>query len=412
MSARPPFKRREAARAPVCSVLTGRAPSGLAVVLLRGRGAGDVLAKTFRRPSGRGLPGRDRAAYGLICCSGAPVDEVLAVRTEKPPEEGFEICCHGGTAAARAVVDAFTSCGAAEVAWTSLFRAGTLEYDLVRYLLSAEGEGQARTLAHLMSGPLRNIFAKVAVALDRGLPEGRKAAFLERLRTLRETLDVGRILTEPPLAVITGSPNAGKSTLFNAILGESRALTSRFPGTTRDPVEAVFLLAGFPVRLADTAGAGTAGLDPLTAGSLSAAERLTESCALEIRLAEWEPGRPLVECDAVFTDGIERGRNRNGSGRMVIHILNKSDILDRKTRHSLPGDILAVSALRGTGLRRLLVAMRDCLGISRLANRLGAVLLNSRQADLVEAAIDALRTGRNRTAVLGSFRQYLGQPTD
>jgi len=383
---------------PICSVLTARAPSGIAVVLLQGAGAEKVLSRTFRSPSGKALPVADRAAYGVIWSKDRPLDEVLVIRTERPPRECFEICCHGGTAASRALVDAFAAHGAVELPWIRLYRAGTLEYDLVRSMLAAEGGDQALVLARLMSGQLRDAFLRIEAALEKGVPESRRNGFLRGLRGLAETFEFGRILSEPPLAAITGPPNAGKSTLFNAILGESRALTSAFAGTTRDPVEAVFLLEGFPVRLADTPGAADGESDRLTAECVSAAGRLLSAASLEIRLADWEPGASPRPAPSL------RARE---NGREVIHVLNKSDLLGRMRGHPLRQRFQLVSALRGTGVKRLIAAMGARLGISKLGKRTGPVLMNDRQARMVEAAIAALGPGRNRRPVLETLRRYL-----
>jgi tRNA modification GTPase len=342
----------------------------------------------------------------VIESSGRPLDEVLVIRISEPPREDFEICCHGGTAASRAVVDAFVAEGAVERPWTRLFRTDSLEYDLARSLLAAEGGGQALALARLMGRQLRRTFADIITALEEGMSQKRKTAFLKRLRALSGTLKLGRILSIPPLVIVTGPPNAGKSTLFNALLGESRALTSPFCGTTRDPVEAVFILDGFPVRLADTPGAAHEERDALTAECVAAADRLAGEACLEIRLAHWAPDCPPGRLPFRGADG--ESLQERVEGRGVIHVLNKSDLLPRKRGLSLPPQFLLLSALRGTGVKRLLSTLRERLGIAKLARRTGPVLINARQAGLVEEAVDVLREGLDRGPLLESLRRYAG----
>src|SRR2546430_3688578 len=79
-------------------------------------------------------------------------------------------------------------------------------------------------------------------------------AVRERVAALLATAPEGERLREGALLVIAGPPNAGKSSLFNALLGQERAIVTEVPGTTRDAIEASTVIAGFPFRLVDTAG--------------------------------------------------------------------------------------------------------------------------------------------------------------
>ena len=90
------------------------------------------------------------------------------------------------------------------------------------------------------------------VPVERVLEEGR--ALLDALDELLSTAPEGELLREGALTVLAGLPNSGKSSLFNALLGQDRAIVTEIPGTTRDALEAVVSLGGFPFRLVDTAG--------------------------------------------------------------------------------------------------------------------------------------------------------------
>ena len=132
---------------------------------------------------------------------------------------------------------------------------------------------------------------------------------------------------------------------------------------------------------------------------VSIADSLAEKASLEIRLADKESDPPRIPVPPA------RGRE---SGCEVLHVLSKSDRPGLGRGHSLRERYLFLSALRGTGVKRLLAAMRARLGIARLRRRTGPILVNERQARLVEAAIEAASAGRDRRAVLESLCRYLG----
>lgn len=390
---------------PYCSILTPKAPSGIGVIRLAGPGAARILARTFKRPKGEGLPPADRAAYGLIWNGDDPIDEVLVIPASPPPIESFEICCHSGAAVGRALVDLFVSLGARRVPWSRLIEEGTLEYDLVRALLSAEGPAQALQLAELLGGSLRDRFDTLIVALeDRAGVDG--AALLDDLAALRDTFSIGRFLSTPPLVVITGPPNAGKSTLFNAIVGENRALTSCFAGTTRDPVETVFILNGYPVRLVDTAGRAPSEEDPLTLEGAKVAASLAAGADLELRLAPWDRLDDIRDGAGDFRVGA--GDFRDAAGDRVLRVVNKCDLAPEleqlpQSRISPP----AVSALLGHGIGMLLDIVSTRLGFDALVDCDGPLLVTRMQCGFVQDAIDILTNAKSPHRLIDALRKYV-----
>ena len=388
---------------PLCSLLTSRAPSGIAVVLLRGSGSSRILRRTFRRPSGKGLPPAHRAAYGFIRSDQEILDEVLLIRAAPEPEERFEVCCHGGAAAALAVADLFAAFGARLFPWSRLVGKGTLEYELFRSLLAAQGEEQALVLAHFASGSVEALFADLLARIEAGgasFQEG-GSSLLKRLKGLLETWEFGRYLDDPPRTVLVGPSNAGKSTLFNAILGEDRALTSPFPGTTRDPVEAFFLLHGFPVRLVDAAGPPPVNDDPLFESVAAAAAEAEAEADLVVRL--------------IGDVGEEARVKREESGKKEILVLSKCDLphreetLEARCDPAGGSDVLKVSALTGKGIDGLLDRMSASLRIDDLKGRAEPLLWTRRQVLLIRKCAAALESGRGFSRAATSLRRYLGR---
>ncbi len=391
-------------RLPLCSILTAPAPSGIAVILLKGPGAEGILARSFRRPGRKPLPRTDRAAFGLIEDRGRTLDEAIVVRTACPPQEAFEVCCHGGTAAARAIVGLFVESGARELPWSRLVPPRTLEYELLEALLAADGEIQAALIAHLQQGVLRGALSELVGILGKGCRDKDGTKIDGPFRDLLETFRKGRFLAAPPLVLIAGAANAGKSTLFNAILGESRALTSPLPGTTRDPVEARFLLDGFPVRLVDTAGFERSGSDRLTGQGRSIARRLIAESDAVICLVNDEAGEIAEEAPAEWDE----------ARTAVLPVRNKHDLRPRSPGGGEPSRVegsqapLPVSALLNEGLDSLLEKLAACLGLDDLARLRTAVLITERQRRLVEEALEAVESGRDPVSRRNALIRYLG----
>ena len=144
----------------------------------------------------------------------------------------------------------------------------------------------------------------------------------------------GRILREGALVVIAGAPNAGKSSLMNALLGERRAIVSDIPGTTRDSIEEWLDIGGWPVRLVDTAGLRDTS-DAIEGEGVERARELIEKADVVVRLT------PADDDACRLPSAVCRLPH-------VIDVLSKCDIC-----HSPAGGGLPVSAKTGEGLDAL-----------------------------------------------------------
>ena len=391
------------------ALLTPPAPSGIAVILVRGPASRPVLSRLFRTARGapRALPSPGRARHGFFFHGGEPLDEVLLVRTGP---ERFEVCCHGGAAPAEALLRALSAEGIRIVPWSGMLEPRTLRYDLARALVQAGGPLQAVLLAHQGAGVLPCAFRLLARALEErerspSAPPAWIASAARFAARLEGSYTTGRFLARAPRVVLSGAVNAGKSTLFNAVLGERRALTSRIPGTTRDPVEALFLLEGFPVRLFDLpgtggTGGGVRGGDPhgLEQAARSAAERCRRDADLEVVLLDASrPGEAL-------RSGAARPTDREGR---VIFAWNKVDLLRRPLPVQAGGE-LRLSALRRRGIDALLRALSEALGLSALARSRAPRLFDRRQAALVRSARRAFEGGGRAPGLRERFLRYTG----
>ena len=214
------------------------------------------------------------------------IDRPLAVRYAGPRsytgEDMVEVFTHGGLVVSAGAVAAFVAAGARPATPGEFTRRAVLngKLDLLQAeatadLIDAGAPAQRRQALHQLDRGLSQRLAALRTELlelealiayeidfpdeDDGPVDAERVAraargVRERLAQLVRTAPDGERLREGALLVIAGRPNAGKSSLFNALLGRERAIVTEVPGTTRDAIEASAVLEGFPFRLVDTAG--------------------------------------------------------------------------------------------------------------------------------------------------------------
>jgi tRNA modification GTPase len=397
----------------IAALATPWGESALAVVRVSGPGALELLGRIFTAPLAE-APGHSLRRGQLVdrfSTPAEPIDDVLVAVYRAPRsftgEEAAEIFTHGSPLILRRALGllwraGFRQAGPGEFTLRA-FLNGKLdltEAEAVNELVRAKTD-RARALAlrrlsGSVEGKIRQIKARlvdllaaVEVHLDypdeelpgQLAPEAELESLERELQSLAGSYRIGRIYQEGVSAVLAGRTNSGKSTLFNRLLREERAIVDAEPGTTRDYLEGLIELEGIPVRLYDTAGyRSPAGA--VEREGLRRTEAIVAGAQLVLYLVDSSEG--LTGMDREFMEAS------SGDGRL-IPVWTKTDL---GTRACPPG-FLPVSAQEGQGIAELARAMAErILAGPGLSGEEAPVIDSLRQKELLERALQAWRAFR------------------
>ena len=379
---------------PIYALATPFSPSALAVIRTSGTDAISLVQKVFKgrltdRPNGTAVHG------WIVDKNREKVDEVVALVFNHghgyTREEAVEIMCHGSLPVIKKVSTTLEEAGfrlalKGEFTYRAFLggRMDLTEAEAVEELVSAKGERGRKDALSRLSGSIRNeadkakdeiinILASLEVQLDYGeddipeewiFPIERVDAIINRLEKIRGTYASSRLYSQGAKVVLAGSTNAGKSSLFNALLKENRAIVSSVAGTTRDYIETECEMNGIPVRLFDTAGLRSSGDEIEKEGILRSKELMDEADLVVYVLA---PGE---------VEPKEKMEN-------AIYIHSKSDIA--------PGEGITFSSITGEGLDKVVDAITTFLSRDKRSVSDVPVIESERQERKLGETIDALK---------------------
>lgn len=391
----------------IVALSTAPGRSAIGVVRLSGPDALPITRSLVGDPELTLQPGRVVVRQLYPSAEAQALDQAVLTYFAAPHsytgEDVVEISCHGSPVILRQVIDLLLTLGArlAEPGEFTLRALGNGKLNLsqaiaVRDLISARSDAAAKQAIRQLQGELslrlqttKESLIHAIVILESALefveddlPEVEKESLTQNLLNvarelsgLARTFDVGHLLRDGLRVTIAGSPNVGKSSLFNALVRSDRAIVTDIPGTTRDSLTESITIKGFPVTLTDTAG-------------------LRESTDQIEQLGVGRSHQAIADADLVLllVDGSEPSTwkemeaSSNGTGRLIVR--NKSDLPSfiRGDLETAASEIVVdVSALTGEGLEELRAAIIASFGDSEAADS-GLLITDARQHDLLRRA--------------------------
>lgn len=397
----------------IAAIATGPVSGPIGIVRISGPDTMAVIDRIFYPQDGSvisGKPSRFLTYGSLLSRTGEVIDRCLACVMHTPHsytgEDMAEIQCHGSPAILSETLSALFSNGAVQASpgefTRRAFLAGKLDLsgaEAVHDLVTAATVQAAQNAAAQLDGAigsritalrqeLVDLVAEFLAVVDYP-DEEIDSVLMERsceilhdatrdLYALAETYERGRILREGIPCAILGRPNAGKSSLLNALAGEDRAIVTNVPGTTRDVIEESIRIGPVVLRLYDTAGLRDT-QDPVEKIGIDRAMKQARDSYLI--LAVFDSSDSISDEDLMVMARTH--------GKRTIAVLNKSDLpsaLNIETIRKRFEYVVAVSALTGEGIDELNECIAKVVGMNGTAFD-GGVITNARQAAaLVRAA--------------------------
>ena len=383
----------------------------------------DVLNKIFKpkkQESVENIKGYT-IKYGHIVENEEIIDEVLVSYFKAPrsytTENMCEINTHGGNIVIRKILDLCLKNGA-NLAEPGEFtkraflngRIDLLQAESVIDVINAKSEKEAKTgikqLEGVLSGKIKEIkqeildvMVNVDVSID--YPEydvedvtnsqisGMLDSVQNKLEILEKSFDNGKLIKEGIKTAIIGKPNAGKSSLLNAILKEDRAIVTEYEGTTRDTIEEFVNIEGVPLKLIDTAGIRDAKDEVEKIGIKKSKEIANDA---DLVIAIFDSSKELTAEDEEILNIIKNKKS--------IILLNKADLNSVLTENDakfkeITENVIKISALNGEGLEKLYNLISKMFSLEEINVDNDVIVTNLRHKNLISKAIENVKKAKN-----------------
>lgn len=408
---------------PIAAIATSLAPAALGIIRASGKNTIELVSKIFSRPNALKSAQGNSIVYGWIVepseskipiqgigiekSRQKKIDEVLISVFRAPKsftgEEMAEISCHGGTAIIIGIFDlllrnGFRKAERGEFTFRAFINGKTdlTKAEAVREIIESRTNISSQKAAGRLAGNLfeeilriKKLLVETLAEIEVGIeyPEDEetiadafdKKKLLEAkhaLEMLNASWQSEKLFQEGARIVLCGKTNAGKSSLFNALLKEERAIVSDVEGTTRDWIESWISIDGIPARLFDTAGLRETS-DKVELRGLDATRELSADADLILYLADNSLTEEKIDFDFIGA------RNEK-----IIFIWNKIDKTNSQKRISLSNeDKLKIKKLCG----EIFVSAKSGEGIKDLVQKIKSVLLGGAQTERTQAGLGSAR---------------------
>lgn len=358
--------------------------------------------------------------YGNIVDDGEVIDEVLVSYFKAPKSYTMENMCeinsHGGNIIVKKILELCLKNGA-ELAEPGEFtkraflngRIDLVQAESVIDIINAKSEKEVKTGIKQLEGLLSkeiaeikqeimDVMINIEVSIDYPEYDVEDVANAEitdmldsvrkKLERLERSFDNGKVIKEGIKTAIIGKPNAGKSSLLNAVLKEDRAIVTEYKGTTRDTIEEFVNINGIPLKLIDTAGIRETKDEVEKIGI--AKSRETANTA-DLIIAIFDASKEIDEEDLEVIDFIKN--------KKAIIILNKMDLkakIDENNENlkKLSGNIIKMSALKNIGIDKLYEKITEMFNLNEINLDNENVITNVRQKNLITKAIENVKKAK------------------
>lgn len=359
--------------------------------------------------------------YGHIVDNNEIIDEVLVSYFKAPKsyttENMCEINTHGGNIIIRKILDLCLKNGA-NLAEPGEFtkraflngRIDLLQAESVIDVINAKSEKEVKTGIKQLEGFLSkkikeikqeilDVMVNVDVSIDYpeyDIEDVTNTEILSmlnsvqlKLKNLEKSFDNGKLIKEGIKTAIIGKPNAGKSSLLNAILKEDRAIVTEYEGTTRDTIEEFVNIEGIPLKLIDTAGIRDA-KDEVEKIGIEKSKEIANTADLIIAI--FDSSKQLTDEDYKILDLI---RNKNS-----IILLNKADLKSVLNENDnifkdITKNIIKISALNGEGIEKLYSIISKMFSLDEINLDNDIIITNLRHKNLISKAIENVKKARD-----------------
>ncbi|MCR4953868.1 MAG: tRNA uridine-5-carboxymethylaminomethyl(34) synthesis GTPase MnmE [Treponema sp.] len=389
---------------PISSIATALAPAALGIIRVSGKNCIDLVSKVFSRPKALLEAAGNTLVYGWILDK-QKIDEVMLAVYRAPKsftgEDMVEIFCHGGPAVVTAIQNlmlkiGFRQANRGEYTFRAYINGKTdlTKAEAIKEIIDSHTDVSRSHAAGRLSGSLYKEIDSIkklivdtlaAIEVEIEYPEDEETIAdsfdrkdieeaISRLQSLVDSWKSEKLYQDGARVVLAGRTNAGKSSLFNAILKEERAIVSDIEGTTRDWLESWASINGIPVRLFDTAGLRQTD-DVIEAKGVEISRNLAQDADLVLYLVDGTSG--LNEEDKAFVENCKEP---------LIVVYTKCDLAKQTSTEGC-----TISSKTGTGMAELYAQITKILTSGTATEREQAGLGSARQKEAVAEALECTK---------------------